>query len=317
MKKSFLFQQSYVSVKQMVEVGQITKIFAVAEAMRQRVEERQVYEPLKGYSVAILFYQPSTRTFSSFSAAARRLGAYVTAIHGMQSLSSVSKGESLEDTIRTICQTTAADVIVLRHPDDASSERAAAVAAVPVINAGSGVAEHPTQALLDLYAIYQHQKRLDRLQVAMVGDLLYGRTIKSLAALLGLYKKNSLSLVAPEALRAPTAWLGSLPKSMSVQEYDDWEGVLPEVDVLYMTRVQKEWFEQAGRLAEYEQMKHKYVLTRHLTEQMKPSAMVMHPLPRVGEILPEVDSDPRAYYFKQMRLGLYIRMALLEMIMKP
>lgn len=311
--------------------------------MKRRVESKKIYEPLKGYCVAVLFYQPSTRTFSSFVAAAKRLGAYVIDIHGMASFSSVCKGETLEDTIRTIHQTTGADAIVIRHPANESSMIAAEYSYVPVLNAGSGKLEHPTQALLDLYTIYSHFKKLGHpefisgstkilnqaclepvervqndntgLHVVMVGDLLYGRTIKSLAKLLALFKNNQISLVAPPQLKAPKELVASWAKKMKVEESEDLKPLLKKADVLYMTRVQKEWFEASGTLDEYEKLKDKYVLTRHMVEQMKKKAIVMHPLPRVGEILREVDEDPRAKYFEQMRSGLYVRMALLEMIL--
>lgn len=312
---SHFFNQSYISIDQVTNLTQVQKLFKVADQMKKRVEKHKVYEPLAGKSVAVLFYQPSTRTFSSFVAAAKRLGAYVTAIHGMEEFSSVSKGESLEDTIRSIYQTTAADAIVLRHPDNNSSQVAAEVSPVPVINAGSGTLEHPTQALLDLYTIYQSHGRLDNLHIVMVGDLLYGRTIKSLAKLLALGKNNRVTFVSPPELKAPAALISAIENKVTVSETDQLANSLKTADVVYMTRVQKEWFEKAGKMDEYERMKDKFVLTRHQVSQMKKDAIVMHPLPRVGEILHEVDEDHRAKYFEQMRSGLYVRMALLESIL--
>jgi aspartate carbamoyltransferase catalytic subunit len=316
MPKSSFYQQHYISIDQIGNRKQIEQLFKLADKMKVRVEKHEVYEPLKGRSVAVLFYQPSTRTFSSFVAAARRLGAYVTAIHGMEQYSSVSKGESLEDTIRSIYQTTAADAIVLRHPDDASSEIAAEASVVPVINGGSGKREHPTQALLDLYTIYSHFGRLDNLKVAMVGDLLYGRTIKSLSKLLTVTNGGTeLYFVSPQELKAPREFVKEVGKKLPVHEADALEEVLGKVDVVYMTRVQKEWFEHAGKMDEYERLKDRFILTRHMVSSMKKDAIVMHPLPRVGEILREVDEDPRQRYFPQMRSGLYVRMALLESIL--
>jgi len=316
MSTNFLKNQSYVSVDQIKSIKNLQVIFRTADMMKTKVEKRKIYEPLKGNSVAVLFYQPSTRTFTSFTAAAKRLGAYVTEIHGMEQYSSVSKGETLEDTIRSIYQTTGADVIVLRHPSDNSSEVAASVSCVPIINAGSGITEHPTQALLDLYTIYQNFKNLDKFNVVMVGDLLYGRTIKSLAKLLALYnKKIKITLVSPPQLKAPKDFVTQISKKIKVSETDDLEGSLKKADVVYMTRVQKEWFEKAGKTDEYEKLKDSFILTRHMVSQMKTKSLIMHPLPRVGEILAEVDHDPRAKYFEQMRSGLYIRMALLAMIL--
>jgi aspartate carbamoyltransferase len=316
MAKSPFFGQHYISIDQVKSLKQINDLFLLADKMKKRVESGKVYEPLKGKSVAVLFYQPSTRTFSSFVAAANRLGAYVTAIHGMEEFSSVSKGETLEDTIQSIYQTTGADAVVLRHPEDSSSIVASKASPVPIINAGSGKLEHPTQALLDMYTMHEHLGKVKDLHVVMVGDLLYGRTIKSLAKLLALTGgKTKITFVAPKELMAPPALVAELKKKIEVVETDDLQSVLPSADAVYMTRVQREWFEKAGKMGEYEQLKGKFILTRHMVTQMKKKAIVMHPLPRVGEILHEVDDDPRAKYFEQMRAGLYVRMALLESIL--
>lgn len=316
MAKSEFFNKSYISVDQIKSKEMVDELFLTADKMKKQVESGKIYESLKGKSVAILFYQPSTRTFSSFVAAATRLGTYVTAIHGMQEFSSVSKGESLEDTIRSIYQTTAADVIILRHPDDNSSDVAASVSPVPIINGGSGKLEHPTQALLDLYTIYEHFGKLKNLHVVMVGDLLYGRTVKSLAKVLALVNQNTkITFVSPKELSAPRNFVANLKKRVRVTETTELNPILKSADVVYMTRVQKEWFEKAGKVDEYERLKDKYILTRHMVSQMSKNSIVMHPLPRVGEIMHEVDEDKRAFYFKQMRSGLYVRMALLEKIL--
>lgn len=308
--------QSFISIDQIDSKDQIDIIFKRADRMKQVVESHEVHEPLKGKDIAILFYQPSTRTFTSFLAASNRLGAYVTDIHGMQTYSSVSKGETLEDTIQSIRQTTAADAIVLRHPDNNSSQIAAEVAGVPILNAGSGKLEHPTQAVLDLYTIYQNFGRVTDLHVAMVGDLLYGRTVKSLCKILAVSGTNKVTLIAPKELKMPAELIESLKGQLEIVEADDLHGRLEDVDALYMTRVQKEWFEHSGKIDEYERLKDKFILTRHMVSQMKKDSIVMHPLPRVGEILHEVDHDPRAKYFEQMRSGLYTRMALLSLILE-
>jgi len=316
MATNSFYNNSYISIDQIKSRSQIDELFKLADKMAKIVETNEVYEPLRGRLIAILFYQPSTRTFSSFSAAARRLGAYTVAIQGMDDYSSVSKGESLEDTIRSIYQTTGAAAIVIRHPEDNSGEVAASVSAVPIINGGSGKKEHPTQALLDLYTIYSHFKRFNNLHVVLVGDLLYGRTIKSLAKLLVLNgTKNKLTFVSPRELKAPPDLIKTLKKKVSVTETDSLSASLKSADVVYMTRVQKEWFESAGKMEEYERLKLKFILTRHMVNSMKKNSIVMHPLPRVGEIMHEVDDDKRAKYFPQMRSGLYIRMALLESIL--
>lgn len=316
MASSSFYHQSFISIDQVKKRQQVLDLFQRADVMKKNVEAGKVYEPLKGKSIAVLFYQPSTRTFSSFVAASQRLGAYVTAIHGMDEFSSVSKGEDLPDTVRSIYQTTAASLLILRHPDNNSSQVAADSSPLPVINAGSGKLEHPSQALLDLYTIYEHVGMKKDLNIVMVGDLLYGRTIKSLAKLLTVMNTGvHITFVSPDELRAPADLVKQLKKKVSITESDSLGSSLKKADVVYMTRVQKEWFENSGKMDEYEKLKDRFVLTRHMVSQMKKSAIVMHPLPRVGEILKEVDEDPRAMYFQQMRSGLYVRMALIEAIL--
>jgi len=309
--------KDFVTIDQIKSKDDIDLIFERADVMKSVVEGHKVHETLKGKAVAVLFYQPSTRTFTSFVAAARRLGAYVIDIHGMTTYSSVTKGETLEDTIQSIHQTTGADAIVLRHPDNTSSQVASAVVPIPLLNAGSGKLEHPTQAVLDLYTIYQNMGKVDGLHVAMVGDLLYGRTVKSLAKMLAVSgKKNKITLIAPDELRMPKELIKELKGKVEIEETSDLSASLKGVDVLYMTRVQKEWFEHSGKLDEYERLKDKFILTRHMADQMPKNSIIMHPLPRVGEIMHEVDADPRAKYFEQMRSGLYTRMALLDLILE-
>jgi len=313
--KNPYFGKSFIAINQVSSVQDIEYIFKVADKMKDVILSGKVYEPLKGKTVAVLFYQPSTRTFTSFVAAAKRLGAYVIDINEMTSFSSAVKGESLDDTIRTIYQTTGADAIVLRHPEDTSSQIAASVQNIPVINGGSGTAEHPTQALLDLYTIYHKFKRLDNLNIMMVGDLKYGRTIKSLAKLIARVSKNStITFVSPKELRAPKDFIKDLKDKVEVTQRTSFGTEIENTDVVYMTRVQKEWFEKEGKLDEYENLKLKFIMNKHTADKMKKDAIILHPLPRVGEILLEVDSDPRAWYFEQMRSGLYIRMALIEAI---
>lgn len=315
MKNPF-FGKSFISIDQIQSPADIQYIFKVADKMKDIILKEKVYEPLAGKTVAVLFYQPSTRTFTSFVAAAKRLGAYVIDINEMTSFSSAVKGESLEDTIRTIHETTGANAIVLRHPEDTSSQIAASVQDIPVINGGSGTAEHPTQALLDLYTIYQKFHRLDNLHIMMVGDLKYGRTIKSLAKLIARVSKNSrITFVSPKELRAPKEFIKGLKDQVEVTQRSSFGTAIEDVDVVYMTRVQKEWFEKEGKLDEYENLKLKFIMNKHVADKMKKDAIILHPLPRVGEIMYEVDSDPRAWYFAQMRSGLYIRMALIESIL--
>jgi aspartate carbamoyltransferase len=259
--------------------------------------------------LANLFYEPSTRTSSSFAAAMTRLGGRVISINEVH-YSSVSKGESLPDTVRTLeCY---ADIIVLRHPEVGAAATAAHYASKPIINAGDGVGEHPTQALLDLFTIQEELGRIDGLKVAMVGDLKYGRTVHSLTRLLRLYDAE-LAFVSPDILRMPDELLHEMRAAgRPFQESDDIHSVIGDVDVLYVTRVQKERFTD---LAEYDAVKDHFIVDTELMARAKAEMIVMHPLPRVGEIAYGVDDDPRAAYFRQMRNGMYIRMALLAAVL--
>jgi len=284
-------------------------IFGVAKEMRAMVERIGTFDLLKGKILANLFYEPSTRTSSSFTAAMERLGGSVIPINEVH-YSSVAKGESLPDTIRTLeCY---ADVIVLRHPEVGSAKLAAKYARKPIINGGDGTGEHPTQALLDLFTIMEELGRVDGLTITMLGDLKYGRTVHSLARLLSLYDVQ-LRYVAPEILAMPSGLVEELDgKGISQASFTTLEPVLAETDVLYVTRVQKERFDD---LEQYENVKGSYVIGPEMMGQAKDEMIVMHPLPRVGEISMELDSDPRAAYFRQMEYGLYLRMALLAMVM--
>jgi aspartate carbamoyltransferase len=284
-------------------------IFGVAHEMQEMVRRVGSFDLLKGKILANLFYEPSTRTSSSFTAAMERLGGSVIPINEVR-YSSVSKGESLPDTVRTL--ESYADVIVLRHPETGSAALAARYARKPVINAGDGVGEHPTQALLDLLTIREELGRVDGLTVTMLGDLKYGRTVHSLARLLTLYDIR-LHYVSPAILRMPAEIVAEIGAAGTPQaEHTELEAVLPETDVLYVTRVQKERFSDPQ---EYEQVKGAYVITPETLLAAKERMVVMHPLPRVGEISMEVDDDPRAAYFRQMEYGLYTRMALLAAVL--
>ncbi|HNZ01768.1 MAG TPA: aspartate carbamoyltransferase [Anaerolineaceae bacterium] len=296
------------SVKQFNR-NDIQYIFEVAHEMSGMVRRVGTFDLLKGKILTNLFYEPSTRTSSSFTSAMERLGGSVIPINEVR-YSSVSKGESLPDTIRTLeCY---ADVIVLRHPEMGSAALAAQYARKPLINAGDGAGEHPTQALLDLFTISEELKRLDGLTITMVGDLKYGRTVHSLARLLTLFDVK-INYVSPDILRMPAEIMAEVADSDTPQaEYRDLDPVLAESDVIYVTRVQKERFENPE---EYEQVKGAYVINREIMSKAKEEMIVMHPLPRVTEISMDVDDDPRAAYFRQMEYGLYTRMALLAMVL--
>ncbi len=302
------YGKDVLSVKQFSRPD-LDKIFGVANEMREMVERIGSFDLLKGKILANLFYEPSTRTSSSFAAAMERLGGSVISINEVR-YSSVSKGESLPDTVRTLeCYV---DVIVLRHPESGASAIAAKYARKPVINAGDGVGEHPTQALLDLFTIVSELRHVDGLTVTMLGDLKYGRTVHSLARLLSKYDVK-LNYVSPEILRMPPEIIAELNElGMPQSEHTTLEEVLPETDVLYVTRVQKERFADPQ---EYESVKDAYVITPETLTRAKDEMIVMHPLPRVNEISMEVDDDPRAAYFRQMEYGLYTRMALLAMVL--
>ena len=263
---------------------------------------------LSGRLLATVFYEPSTRTRFSFEAAMHRLGGQVLSAQNATGASSAAKGESLEDAIRVIGGYV--DGIVLRHPEVGTAERAAAVAAVPVINAGDGAGQHPTQALLDLFTIKKELGRLDHLRIGLAGDLRNGRTVRSLAVLLSRFPGNELVLIAPPALRMGDDVVGSLQRAQqSLRETDDLVGTIPELDVLYQTRIQAERFESSE---EYERHRGIYVVTPEVMRRFPEHAILMHPLPRLGEIDPLVDADPRAAYFRQARNGLWVRMAVLE-----
>src|SRR5512146_1236796 len=298
------------SVKQF-DRQQLEYVATVAKEMEEMVRRVGSFDLLKGKILANLFYEPSTRTSSSFTAAMERLGGSVIPINEVR-YSSVSKGESLPDTVRTLeCY---ADVIVCRHPETGSAAIAAKAAKKPVINAGDGVGEHPTQALLDTFTIFEELAAgsVDGMTITMLGDLKYGRTVHSLARLLSLYKVK-INYVSPEILRMPKEVMDEVSaKGIPQAEFNSLEQVLPETDVLYVTRVQKERFEDP---ADYEKVKGAYVIDPEIMKAAKPEMIVMHPLPRVGEISVDFDDDPRAAYFRQMEYGLYVRMALLAMVL--
>ncbi len=300
------------SVKQFKRRDLDEEIFPEAENMLTMVTMVGKVGYLSGKVIALLFYQPSTRTMMSFWTASERLGGSTNAINYVQ-FSSVSKGESLPDTIRTVggyC-----NAIVMRHPEVGSAKIAADYSPVPIINAGDGTGEHPTQALLDLFTIRRELGHLDDLTVTMVGDLANGRTVHSLARLLTLYKGIRLNFISPSSLRMPANMLAELRgQGVVPEEYDHLDKtVVAQSDVLYVTRVQREYMTDAEK-----SMDNPFVVTPETMSWAKPrgSMILMHPLPRVGEITLEVDEDPRAAYFRQSEYGMYMRMALLKLILR-
>jgi aspartate carbamoyltransferase catalytic subunit len=266
---------------------------------------------LNGQVMAALFYEPSTRTRLSFEAAMLRLGGRTMGTDNAREFSSAAKGETLEDTIRIVSGY--ADVIVLRHNEQGAAKRAAAVSSVPVINAGDGPGQHPTQALLDLYTIRDEIGHIDGIRIAMVGDLANGRTVRSLTYLLSKFRDIRIAFVAPPQVAMRDDIKAHLDEHhVPWVETEDLGALLPQVDVVYQTRIQKERFtDEASYLA----VKGVYRIDAKTLSLMRPQAIVMHPLPRVDEIAPEVDGDPRAAYFRQARNGLHIRMALLDKVL--
>jgi aspartate carbamoyltransferase catalytic subunit len=289
----------------------LEQVFSLAEEMRKLVETKGGSDLLKGKLMTALFYEPSSRTFGSFIAAMQRLGGGFIPLQGV-SYSSVAKGETLADTVRTFASYS--DVIVIRHPEVGSAKIAAEFCDKPVINAGDGVGEHPTQALLDMFTITDHFGKIDGITATIVGDLLNGRTMHSLSKLLSLYKNVTINLVSPEILKLPSGLVNKLKeRGAKVTESETLDAVLADTDVLYVTRVQKERFTD---LDLYEKLKHHYIVTPQVMKNAKKSAILMHPLPRVGEITMDVDLDRRAVYLReQMRNGMYVRMALLSLIL--
>lgn len=288
----------------------LDELFVTAREME--VVARSTAKPLSGKLIASLFYEPSTRTRLSFEAAMHRLGGRVISTENAREFSSAAKGETLEDTIRIVGGYT--DGIVLRHYEAGAARRAAAVSAVPIINAGDGPGQHPTQSLLDLYTIQKELGQIDGLHIALVGDLAYGRTVRSLCYLLAKYRDVRLTFVAPPVVQMRDDIRDYLTRhGVPFEEAEDLEEVAGRVDVIYNTRIQKERF--GDRLEDYESARGVYVVNRAVLDRMRPEAIVLHPLPRLDEITPEVDADPRAAYFRQAKNGLYVRMALLGWVL--
>jgi aspartate carbamoyltransferase catalytic subunit len=296
---------------QQFDLPTLAELFEVTRKMEDVVAGGGILDYQKRV-MATVFYEPSTRTRFSFETAMHRLGGRVISTENAAEFSSVAKGETLEDTIRIM--NGYSDVIVLRHYEVGAARRAAAVSKVPVLNAGDGAGQHPTQALLDLYTILKEIGRIDGLRIAMVGDLAQGRTVRSLAYLLSKYRDVRMYFVAPPLLKMKEDILSHLREhNVRFTEETELEKVLPEVDVVYQTRVQKERF--GDRLADYERCRGVYVIRQASLRLMRPHSIVMHPLPRLDEISMEVDQDPRAAYFRQAQNGLYVRMAVLTMVL--
>lgn len=286
-------------------VEEINDLFLTADDMMEN--PKKYAHVAEGKIMATLFYEPSTRTRLSFTSAMLRLGGQVLGFSEPAS-SSVTKGESIADTVRTVgCLS---DIIVMRHPKEGAPRVAAENSYVPVVNAGDGGHQHPTQTLADLMSIRKYKGRLNHLTIGLCGDLMFGRTVHSLIKALSRYEDISLKLISPKELVVPDyVREGVIEKAgMPYEEVRRMDDVLPELDVLYMTRVQKERFFNED---DYIRLKDTYILDGNKMKLAPDDMIVLHPLPRVNEIAAEVDEDPRAHYFDQVRMGMYMRMALI------
>jgi len=287
------------------EIDYVLDTAEILEPVARGMEKSRL---LDGKIIALLFFEPSTRTRLSFETAIQRLGGQIINLGSVEA-SSVMKGENLADTIRVISKY--ADLIVMRHPQDGSAHMASEFSSVPIINGGDGSIHHPTQTFLDLYTI-RRESHLEGLKIAMAGDLKYGRTVHSLCHALSLYGAE-MTFVSPPELRMPSEIVRDMERrNIKVRETDSFEGVIGDTEVLYMTRVQQERFPDPE---EYEKVKNKLKLTGELLEGAAPDLKILHPLPRVNEIAPEVDDTPYACYFQQAFYGVPTRMALLALAM--
>ena len=280
---------------------EILKILRLTEEF----EKEPIQKLLEGKVIATLFFEPSTRTRLSFESAISRLGGKIVGFSDA-STTSVSKGETLNDTIRTVSNY--CDLIVMRHPIEGSARFASEIASVPVINAGDGANQHPSQTLLDLYSIKKTQGRLEDLNIFLVGDLKYGRTVHSLMMAMSRWNAT-FNFISPEELKMPEEYKIYLDNvGLKYYEHTDFTDIVSKADIIYMTRVQRERFSDP---IEYEKVKNVYVLRNSILKNTKPNMRILHPLPRVNEIHIDVDSNPKAYYFEQALNGVYTRQAII------
>ena len=293
-------------MKDLISIRDLTKedILKILE-LSEKIEKGEVKPDLSPYMMGIVFFEPSTRTRFSFEAAMKRLGGKVIVMSGTRG-SSVEKGESLSDTVNTIAQY--CDILVIRSGLEGTSRYVSELLPIPVINAGDGSNQHPTQTLLDLYSILKTQGRIEELKIAILGDLKYGRTVHSLVYGLSLFP-CSLYLVSPEQLRLPSYIIEEVKdKFIKLEELETIEPIIKDIDIVYVTRIQRERFPDQE---EYEKVKNSYIITREVLEGAKDNLKVFHPLPRVGEIAKDVDTTPYAYYFQQARNGVFVRQAII------
>ncbi len=298
------------SKRSLISITDLTKEEIIRITELAAYFEEHPYEPLlQGRVIASLFFEPSTRTRLSFESAMNRLGARVIGFSDASN-TSVSKGETFHDTIQVISNY--CDMIVMRHSLEGAPRYASDFSKVPIVNAGDGANQHPSQTLLDIFSIKKTQGRLDNINIMMVGDLKYGRTVHSLLQALSHFNPT-FTFVSPEELRMPREYTMFLDKlGISYTEKREIDDAINQADIVYMTRVQKERFNDP---MEYERMKNVYVLKNDMLENVKPNMKILHPLPRVGEIEQSVDQNPHAYYFNQTENGVYTRMAIISYLL--
>jgi aspartate carbamoyltransferase catalytic subunit len=288
--------------------AKVEQLIDLAETLRGETRQ-DLRSRLRGALVATLFYEPSTRTRLSFEAAVTRLGGNIVGAENAKENSSAKKGETLADVFRVVGSY--ADAIVIRHYESNAIANAVSFSPVPVVNAGAGSGEHPTQSLLDVYTLWREFGHIDGLSLTIVGDLKYGRTVHSLLRMLTLFQNVSVTVVHPDSLALPDTLLSEVGSKLTLQREDNLDKALAQADVVYQTRVQKERLVHAKEAAETD----KYAISGQHLGLMQKGARILHPLPRVNEIAVEVDDDNRAAYFRQVENGLYIRMALMDEIL--
>jgi aspartate carbamoyltransferase catalytic subunit len=297
--------------EQFADRKKLDELFSQIQILQDQDAANATIKACVNKIVATLFFENSTRTRLSFESAAIKLGANVLSTPNANAISSTSKGESLEDTIKVVSGY--CDVIVIRHPENLAAQRAAKVSPVPIINAGDGYNEHPTQALIDLYTIKKELGQIDNLKIAFLADFRYQRNIHSLVPLFKLFESIKLYFIAPPELRMPKEYKDILDKDkVNYTEIADIKDIISELDVLYVTRVFKERFSSEE---EYERLKKTLHIDMDVVSKMKQKSAILHVMPRIYEIDKKVDDDPRAAYFRQTKNGLYVRMALLKYVL--
>jgi aspartate carbamoyltransferase catalytic subunit len=292
-----------------VETGDFYEIFQRASLFKKAVKEGKKLDFMEGKIMATFFFEPSTRTRLSFESAMNRLGGSVISVSESKN-TSAAKGETIADTIRMV--SSYSDIVVMRHPMEGAARVASEFSYVPVLNGGDGSGQHPTQTLLDLFTIWEKYGRIDNLEISMVGDLKYGRTVHSLIKALSRFD-NKINMVSPEILRMPEHFLSSLKSKAKINPDSTMDSVLKSTDVFYVTRIQKERFVD---LNDYQKVIGSYSINQEFVDRMKESSIIMHPLPRVDEIDPGIDGNKRAYYFIEAANGVFVRMALIDFILR-